>query len=177
MGIKEGDDLTIVCYKTSYNGLIEADGCFYVSHKTGGDENPDTDAPTYTLTDDGLPTAYSADEAIVTLGGIENYISNVANYGNGIQLKSGGSYIANKSALKKITKIKVTCSDGKTYYPGNVSLYVGTSAKPEGSAVEGADDDVSTTFDLSGGDYTFFTIKNASGYAVYFSKIEITCEE
>ena len=177
LGIKEGDDLTIVCYKTSYNGLIEADGCFYVSHKTGGDENPDTDAPTYTLTDDGLPTAYSADEAIVTLGGIENYISNVANYGNGIQLKSGGSYIANKSALKKITKIKVTCSDGKTYYPGNVSLYVGTSAKQEGSAVEGADDDVSTTFDLSGGDYTFFTIKNASGYAVYFSKIEITCEE
>lgn len=40
LGVKEGDDLTIVCYKTSYNGLIEADGCFYVSHTEGGSETP-----------------------------------------------------------------------------------------------------------------------------------------
>ena len=39
LGVKEGDNLTIVCYKTSYNGLIEADGCFYVSHESGS-ENP-----------------------------------------------------------------------------------------------------------------------------------------
>ena len=32
LGIKEGDELTIICYKTSYKGLIEADGCVYVSH-------------------------------------------------------------------------------------------------------------------------------------------------
>ena len=37
LGIKEGDELTIVCYKTSYKGLVEADGCFYVSHKSGSD--------------------------------------------------------------------------------------------------------------------------------------------
>ena len=30
--VKEGDELTIICYKTSYKGLIEADGCVYVSH-------------------------------------------------------------------------------------------------------------------------------------------------
>lgn len=34
LGVKEGDDLTIVCYKNSYKGLVEADGCFYVSHGT-----------------------------------------------------------------------------------------------------------------------------------------------
>lgn len=37
LGIKEGDELTIVCYKTSFKGLVEADGCFYVSHKSGSD--------------------------------------------------------------------------------------------------------------------------------------------
>ncbi|MDE7128148.1 MAG: DNA-binding protein [Bacteroidales bacterium] len=45
LGIKEGDELTIVCYKTSYNGLIEADGCFYISHVSEGGETPDPDQP------------------------------------------------------------------------------------------------------------------------------------
>lgn len=43
LGVKEGDNLTIVCYKTSYNGLNEADGCFYVSHEAGQAENPGDD--------------------------------------------------------------------------------------------------------------------------------------
>ena len=131
---------------------------------------------TYTLTADGLPTAYPTEETTVTLSGLECYILNVANYGSGIQLKKGGAYIANKTALKKIKTIKVTCPDGKKYYPDNVSLYAGSAAKPEGTAITGTSDDNSTTFDLSSGNYTFFTIKNASSYAVNFSKIEITCE-
>ena len=147
------------------------------SAPTGGGDEPQPETSTITLTVEGLPTADPKEETTVTMGGIENYILNVANFGNGIQMKKEGSYIANKSALKRITKIKVTVADGKTYYPDNVSLYVGNSAKPEGSAVTGTSDDVSTTFDLSSGNYTFFTIKNASGYAVYFSKIEITCEK
>ncbi len=132
---------------------------------------------TYTLTADGLPTSYPAEETAVTLSGLECYILNVANYGSGIQIKKGGAYIANKTAVKKIKTIKVTCTDGKTYYPDNVSLYAGSAAKPEGTAITGTSDDNSTTFDLSSGNYTYFTIKNASSYAVYLSKIEITCEE
>ena len=48
LGIKEGDELTIVCYKTSYNGLIEADGCFYVSHEAGSVDpgQPEPEEPT-----------------------------------------------------------------------------------------------------------------------------------
>lgn len=177
LGIKNGDTVTLVGCVGSYKGSKQVVSAFYVSHESGGDETPDTGAATYTLTADGLPTAYPTEETTVTLNGVEAYVLNVANYGNGIQLKKGGSYIANKTALKRITKIKVTVTDGKTYYPDNVSLYAGTSAKPEGMAVTGSSDDVSTTFDLSGGNYTFFTIKNASNYAVYFSKIEITCEK
>ncbi len=32
LGVKEGDEITLICYKTSYNGLIEAGGAMYVSH-------------------------------------------------------------------------------------------------------------------------------------------------
>lgn len=45
LGVKEGDELTIVCYKTSYKGLIEADGCFYVSHEAAGGEDPEPGVP------------------------------------------------------------------------------------------------------------------------------------
>ncbi len=174
-----GGTITVAGKRGEYNGPQMAAGgvvLAYAAPEEGGDD-PKPETATITLTADGLPTAYPAEETTVTLNGVETYVLNVANYGNGIQLKKGGSYVANKTALKKITKIKVTCTEGKTYYPSNVSLYAGTSAKPEGTAVTGSSDDVSTTFDLSGGNYTFFTIKNASGYAVYFSKIEITCEK
>ena len=170
LGVKEGDNLTIVCYKTSWGTLVEADGCFYVSHVSNV-------AGLITITVDGLPGKYPTEETTVTLAGIDSYIINVANYGNGIQMKKGGSYIANKSAINGIVSIKVTVADGKTYNPDNISLYAGTSAKPEGDAITGTSDATSTTFDLSSGNYTYFTLKNASSSAVYLSKIEITCKK
>lgn len=48
LGINEGDELTIVCYKSSYNGLNQAGGAFYVSHVAageGGDEGDGDDTP------------------------------------------------------------------------------------------------------------------------------------
>ena len=180
LGVKEGDNLTIVCYKTSYKGLVEADGCFYVSHEEAGsgEVDPQPETPAYTLTADGLPTAYPTEETTVTLSGLECYVYQVANYGNGIQLKGKvDSYVANKTALKKIKTIKITCTEGKTYYPTNTVLYAGTSEKPSTDAITGTSDDTSTTFDLSGGNYTYFTLKNTSNYGVYFGKIEITCEK
>ncbi len=175
-----GGTITVAGKRGEYNGSAQmAAGGVVLAYSapTGGGDEPQPETSTITLTVDGLPTAYPKEETTVTMSGIENYILNVANYGNGIQMKKEGSYIANKSAFKRITKIKVTGVDGRKYYPDNVSLYVGNSAKPEGSVVVGSSDDVSTTFDLSSGNYTFFTIKNASTYAVYFSKIEVTCEK
>ncbi len=32
LGVKEGDEITIICYKTSYHDLIEAGGAMYISH-------------------------------------------------------------------------------------------------------------------------------------------------
>lgn len=131
----------------------------------------------YTLTADGLPKAYPTEETVVTLSGLECYVYNVANYGSGIQIKKEGGYLANKTAVGKIKTVKVTVTSGKTYYPDNLKLYAGTAEKPEGTAISGTSDDTSTTFDLSGGNYTYFNFKNTSKYAVYLGKIEITCEK
>lgn len=74
LGVKEGDDLTIVCYKTSYNGLIEADGCFYVSHTEGGSETPGpgpggADYET-TLVYMGVESFY--DDGVATINGVSD---------------------------------------------------------------------------------------------------------
>jgi hypothetical protein len=167
-----GGTITVAGKRGEYNGSAQMAAGGVVLAYTA----PAQGGATYTLTADALPTAYPTEETTVTLSGLECYILNVANFGYGIQLKKGGAYIANKTALKKIKTIKVTCTDGKTYYPDNVSLYAGSAAKPEGAALTGTSDESSTTFDLSSGNYTYFTIKNASNYAVNFSKIEITCE-
>ncbi|MCD8281933.1 MAG: DNA-binding protein, partial [Prevotella sp.] len=33
LGVSDGDELTIICYKTSYGGLVEAGGAMYVAHE------------------------------------------------------------------------------------------------------------------------------------------------
>lgn len=43
LGVKEGDTITIVAHKASYNGLNQAGSAFYVSHESGS-ENPGGDS-------------------------------------------------------------------------------------------------------------------------------------
>ena len=79
LGVKEGDKLTIVCYKTSYNGLVEADGCFYISHEAGAVE-PDPEPSIVDATVDQILAAEDGDTQYRVTG----YISSVKNtkYGN-----------------------------------------------------------------------------------------------
>ena len=79
LGIKEGDELTIVCYKTSYNGLIEADGCFYVSHEAGSVDpgQPEPEEPTPSVDEYSVELKYALgknayDDGVATINGIEN---------------------------------------------------------------------------------------------------------
>lgn len=75
LGIKEGDELTIVCYKTSYNGLVEADGCFYVSHKAGGAVEPEDPKPgvdDYSIDLNYTKGANAYDDCLATINGKEN---------------------------------------------------------------------------------------------------------
>ena len=167
LGVKEGDTITIVAYKTSYGDLVEAVG-MYVSHKSAqqGDN--------LVFTADVLPAAY-ADAAEVTVSGTTFIANQVANYGNGIQFKKEVGYIINKAAFSKKIK-KVTCVPftGKTWYKDNISVLGGSAA--DALEAVSATDDENLVYDFSGKNCTFFKIADASGYAFYLESITIEFE-
>ena len=177
LGIKDGDEITIVGVSTSFNGKKQVGNAFLVTKGTTGTVTPGptpTPGEVISIVVDDFPEAYPKEEAKFTVSGQEVYLLNVANFGSGIQMKKGGSYIANANAFsKKILSVKLTAQDGKKANL-DMTLFAGSSAKPESNAITSSTTETTATFDLSSGDYKFFTLKNASLGAAYFSKIEIT---
>ena len=177
LGIKDGDEITIVGVSTSFNGKKQVGNAFLVTKANSGTVTPGP-APTpgevISIVVDDFPEAYPKEEAIFTVSGQEVYLLNVANFGSGIQMKKGGSYIANAKAFsKKILSVKLTAREGKKANL-DMTLFAGSSAKPESNEITASKTETTATFDLSSGDYKFFTLKNASAGVAYFSKIEIT---
>ena len=132
------------------------------------------------VTPDLLPTAYQKDdggsyiETKIASGDVQFNIFTVANYGSGIQIRKEGGYVSNHTSFGKIEKIKVTVFEGKSWYPTNLVLYAGTEENPSATVIEATSDDASSTFDLSAGAYTHFTLMNTSTYAVYLDNIEVS---
>ena len=177
LGIKDGDEITIVGISTSFNGKKQVGNAFLVTKANSGTVTPGptpTPGEVISIVVDDFPDAYPKEEAIFTVSGQEVYLLNVANFGSGIQMKKGGSYIANAKAFsKKILSVKLTAQEGKKANL-DMTLFAGSSAKPESNEITASKTETTATFDLSSGDYKFFTLKNASLGAAYFSKIEIT---
>ena len=177
LGIKDGDEITIVGVSTSFNGKKQVGNAFLVTKGNSGTVTPGptpTPGEVISIVVDDFPQAYPKEEAIFTVSGQEVYLLNVANFGSGIQMKKGGSYIANAKAFsKKILSVKLTAQEGKKANL-DMTLFAGSSAKPESNEITASKTETTATFDLSSGDYKFFTLKNASAGAAYFSKIEIT---
>lgn len=173
LGVKEGDIITIVAYKTSYKGNAQVVG-MYVSHESG---HPQDDGSEGELSDgssvftvDVLPTEYG-NESVIKSGDMNFYVNQVANYGSGIQMKREAAYIANKTACKKISKITLVAFEGKTWYPGNLKVYAGSAEKPEKEVAATGKDCL--VYDLSAMDCSYFKIANTSGYAVYLDSITV----
>lgn len=177
LGIKDGDEITIVGVSTSFNGKKQVGNAFLVTKANSGTVTPGptpTPGEVISIVVDDFPEAYPKEEAIFTVSGQEVYLLNVANFGSGIQMKKGGSYIANAKAFsKKILTVKLTAQEGKKANL-DMTLFAGSSAKPESNEITASKTETTATFDLSSGDYKFFTLKNASAGVAYFSKIEIT---
>ena len=177
LGIKDGDEITIVGVSTSFNGKKQVGNAFLVTKANSGTVTPGptpTPGEVISIVVDDFPEAYPKEEAKFTVSGQEVYLLNVANFGSGIQMKKGGSYIANAKAFsKKILTVKLTAQEGKKANL-DMTLFAGSSAKPESNEITASKTETTATFDLSSGDYKFFTLKNASLGAAYFSKIEIT---
>lgn len=185
--VKEGDTITIIGYRTSYTKndykLLQIGGGVYISHESGegggGGEGGDTGSPvTITTSVTGFPTAYPTTETAYKLGSIDYYLMNVANYGNGIQFKKGGSYLANKTSFGKIVKIECVWQEGKDFRPENFTLTVGSAEKPTATAITPTTDATALTavYTVTGTN-GFFMMKNDSGNAGYWSSIKVYFEE
>ena len=134
LGIKEGDELTIVCYKTSYKGLVEADGCFYVSHKSGSDspEQPVDPQPaeseTITMSDCFSADANTelVDGETYTWGSLSVKFTKNNTSASNYNVKDGGlrfyaSDVMTISAEKDIVKLEfVTYGSKKGPFTANV---------------------------------------------------------
>ena len=70
--------------------------------------------------------------------------------------------------------MKVTVADGKPFYPTNLKMYAGTAELPETTEITATSDETSSTYDFSGGSYSYFKLVNTSTYAVYLGKVEIS---
>ena len=177
LGIKDGDEITIVGVSTSFNGKKQVGNAFLVTKANSGTVTPGptpTPGEVISIVVDDFPEAYPKEEAKFTVSGQEVYLLNVANFGSGIQMKKKGSYIANAKAFsKKILSVKLTAQEGKKANL-DMTLFAGSSVKPESNEITASKTETTATFDLSSGDYKFFTLKNASAGVAYFSKIEIT---
>lgn len=177
LGIKDGDEITIVGVSTSFNGKKQVGNAFLVPKANSGTVTPGptpTPGEVISIVVDDFPAAYPKEEGEFTVSGQSVYLLNVANFGSGIQMKKNGSYIANVKAFsKKILSVKLTAQEGKNVNL-DMTLFAGSSAKPESNEITASKTETTATFDLSSGDYKFFTLKNASAGVAYFSKIEIT---
>ena len=134
LGIKEGDELTIVCYKTSFKGLVEADGCFYVSHKSGSDspEQPADPQPaeseTITMSDCFSADANTelVDGETYTWGSLSVKFTKNNTSASNYNVKDGGlrfyaSDVMTISAEKDIVKLEfVTYGSKKGPFTANV---------------------------------------------------------
>ena len=181
LGVEEGDIITIVGYKTSYTSsgktTDEIVG-MYVSHEKG--ETPEE--PDYgddiVLTIDDMPTAYPTEATTYSINGYDVSILNVANFGNGIQMKKNGGYIATLTAAKRaIETVRVDAYMAKytenAWDSTNLKLYAKTAADAQEVAIEGVKDDTGVTYTLSAANgYKFFTLKNEDSYAIYLDKIQ-----
>lgn len=133
-----------------------------------------------TVVDDGFPSSYPSAESEIRFGEIPFLYNKIANYGNGIQFQKTASYLGNKEALgKKIVSIVVVGHSSKAWYPDNLTLCAGTSAKPDANVITPVSDkDAKTlTYDLSASSYTFFNLKNASDFAVYLESVTVVYED
>ena len=135
--------------------------------------DPEPSAADISFTDSFLPATYPTTETAVTAGEYSLAIYNVANFGNGIQMKKKGSYIYNTTAFGKIKSIKLIVQDGRTWYKDNLKLYAGSSANPTTEIAIASSDETGSVYDLSAGDYSYIKIENPSDYAVNMKSIDI----
>lgn len=168
-GIDNGDKITIIGVRAEYSGSAQVGSGFFVEKVVA----PEVEPTVYAISLDAskLPTAYPATATDVVYGDLTLTVTNVANFGSGIQFKKETGVMVNKTEFTNIKAIKFTFPAGK-FYPTNLTLTAGTDViTPTTDATA-----LTATYDLSAKTYTGFKIENKSGYAANLEKIEIAVE-
>lgn len=111
-----------------------------------------------------------------------------SNNGGGLQMQGNATdnakqgFITNVTPFAPIKTIQIVCRTVNTaQYDPSFHLYAGTETHPVGNAIEGTSakadagsfNEFTYTFDLSGGDYTHFTIANDLVGALYIDKVVV----
>ena len=154
LGVKEGDKLTIVCYKTSHNDLIEADGCFYVSHEAGSvtpDPTPDTNP--YSIDLNYTLGANAYDDGVATINGVEG--QKVLKIGT--SSKVGSITVTVPAGTKKVSFYAVAWKGNATTLTFSLATTAGTiSMEQDIAANDGATSNSPYTITVADSDkYTF----------------------
>ncbi len=168
LGVKEGDELTIVCYKTSYNGLIEADGCFYVSHNSGeGGDTPEVPGGAITIVLDAaerpcdtFPNTSAGETSVktYTIGDYEwTFAPSSGNkfswYTDGYILfgKQGGYILMPSVDGKKLTKVTIlTGKNASTAVKVGIFNEDGTAVVDGGTVIQLSEKNSDFSWDLTG---------------------------
>ena len=144
--------------------VTKAQDYYAIFSKTVGGAGGGSTQKSIYLDQDSVSSSYGTDTE-VTRCGVTCYYTNVMKSTSGtttIQMKKSGSYIANKESLTKIDSIII---NGVT----TLTVFGGTSVKPETTTITRSNN----KYDFSGGNYSYFKIKNATSGALYPTNIKI----
>ena len=141
LGVKENDTITIVAYKTSYNGNAQVVG-MYVSHEaapadddntgddnTGDDNTGDATAGSYSVSfaDVANRTVYTASQQVWEQNGVivtndkASSTNDVADYSNPARFYKSSALKVEKSSMKKI---EFFCNSYKSTYPTDLNASI-----------------------------------------------------
>lgn len=178
LGVKEGDNLTIVCYKNSYNGLNEADGCFYVSHEAGQGENPGNGGKYVKVT--SAPADWSGkylivfgDNAHATISGKDLKETAAVTVSDNAIASSSAVDAAAVTVAKNGSKYSIALPDGK--YFGMAHNSCASSEEPYDVDFEYTSDGIKIAGAVSGKTDTYYLYNNNGSYfRCYVDKTGLT---
>lgn len=126
----------------------------------------------FSVTTSGMPTSYPTSETGYTLSGHTFKLYNVANYSSSIQFKGSAGYMFNTEDFGRITEIVLNYSSYK-----DLDIFVSENSQhPTTTEITPTNVENVYTFNLSGGNYHYFTIKYGTSNAANLTSIDITYE-
>ncbi len=141
-----------------------------------GDGDGDDDQVREILLDgtgDWPQNSYAA--ATCRFGGYDFSMESVGDFGNGIQLKSGAGWIANKDDMGIIRRIELVYATRTTEKNRNICLYLGDAPRPDSNRQEASEENGTYVFDCAAaGNYRYFKLLNGTGVS-YLTSITIYC--